>query len=166
MTSAARTVADLDWSSWTPRIRATLLFVQRGHALLLIEKKRGFGAGKINGPGGKLAPGETALQAAVREVEEEVGVVPTGVRARGELSFQFTDGLAMHVSVFTADGCLGEPRESDEARPFYCPIEALPYERMWADDRVWLPALLAGRDVRLRAVFEGDTMLDAVLETI
>lgn len=71
----------------------------------------------------------------------------------------------MHVSVFTADDCDGEVTESEEARPFWCAAEALPYERMWADDRVWLPALLAGHDVTLRAVFDGDEMLDHTLVT-
>jgi 8-oxo-dGTP diphosphatase len=155
--------ADVDWSTYAPRIRATLLFVRRHGRLLLIRKKRGFGAGKVNGPGGKIAPGETPLAAAIREVEEEVGVTPTGVRARGTLAFVFTDGLTLHVSVFTATGCIGEPTESDEALPFECDETALPFDEMWADDRVWLPALLAGDDVELRAVFDGDTLLDHVL---
>lgn len=155
--------ADIDWNTWQPAIRATLLFVLHDHRILLIRKKRGFGVGKINGPGGKLAPGESALQAAVREVEEEVGVTPLNARARGTLSFQFTDGLALHVSVFTATEHTGELVESDEALPFWADIAALPYDEMWADDRVWLPHLLAGRDVTLRAVFADDTMLDYTL---
>ena len=36
-------------------------------------KKRGFGAGKWNGFGGKVEPGETIVEAAVREVKEECG---------------------------------------------------------------------------------------------
>jgi len=157
------TCADIDWSLYSPRVRATLLFVRRDGRLLLIRKKRGFGVGKVNGPGGKIAPGETPLEAAVREVEEEVGVTPTGVRARGTLSFVFVDGLTLHVAVFTATGCVGEPTESDEALPFWCDEATLPYDEMWADDRVWLPALLAGADVDLRAVFDGDTLLDHAL---
>jgi len=38
-------------------------------------KKRGFGAGKWNGFGGKVEPGESNEQAAVRELHEESGVV-------------------------------------------------------------------------------------------
>jgi 8-oxo-dGTP diphosphatase len=49
-----------DWSVWQPTERANLCFVTRGDEVLLIHKKRGLGAGKINGPGGRIEPGETA----------------------------------------------------------------------------------------------------------
>lgn len=42
--------------------------------------------GEISFPGGRMDPGETPLQAAVRESEEEVGLDPTLVRPRGELT--------------------------------------------------------------------------------
>ncbi len=154
------TVAALDWARWTPRIRATLLFLFAGDEVLLIRKKRGLGAGKINGPGGKLDPGETPLAAAVREVEEEVGLTPLDPVARGLLRFQFADGLAMEVHPFTATAHRGTLTETDEAAPLWAPVAALPYDEMWADDRHWLPAVLAGHNVDLWAVFDGDRMLD------
>ena len=49
-----RTVNDIDWTTWQPQQRATLLFVIQGNQVLLIHKKRGLGAGNINGPGGRL----------------------------------------------------------------------------------------------------------------
>ena len=159
-----RTLHDVDWAAWTPAVRATLLFVVRDGQILLIRKKRGLGAGKINGPGGKLDPGETAEQAAVREVEEELGVTPLRPRRCGTLRFQFTDGLALQVAVFVAPDCLGEARETDEAVPLWTPVDAIPYDQMWADDREWVPHVLAGRTVALRAVFDGDAMLDHALE--
>lgn len=154
----------VDWASWTPRVRATLMFVFDGDRVLLIRKKHGLGAGKINGPGGKLEPGETPMQAACRELTEEVGVVADRVSACGDLSFQFVDGLAMKVWVFKALGHVGEAQESDEAEPIWQPVHTIPYDQMWADDRIWLPELLAGRSFRLRAVFDGDAMLSWELE--
>ena len=41
-------------ADWRPVHQATLLFVINDGNVLLIRKKRGLGAGKINGPGGKL----------------------------------------------------------------------------------------------------------------
>jgi 8-oxo-dGTP pyrophosphatase MutT (NUDIX family) len=63
----------IDWASWRAEIHATLMFIIRDGEILLIEKKRGIGAGKINGPGGKIDPGETSLQTAKRELLEETG---------------------------------------------------------------------------------------------
>ena len=66
----------IDWKSWQPGVRATLMFIidEAKREVLLIRKKRGLGAGKINGPGGKIDPGETSLECAVRETQEELGV--------------------------------------------------------------------------------------------
>jgi 8-oxo-dGTP diphosphatase len=156
-------IDDIDWASWEPRQRATLLFVVRDGRILLIHKKRGLGAGKINGPGGRLDPGETPLQCAIRETREELCVTPTGVRAAGELRFQFVDGLSIHGWVFIADGCDGEPQETDEAKPLWTPLERIPYERMWADDVFWIPLMLAGRPFDGRFTFDDDRLLDHVV---
>jgi len=109
------------WECWQPTMRASLCFVRKEGKILMIRKKRGLGAGKINGPGGRLEPGETPLQAAIRETEEELLVTPLQLSERGELHFQFTDGLALHCVVFSAEGCLGEPKETDEAIPHWMP---------------------------------------------
>jgi 8-oxo-dGTP diphosphatase len=161
-----RTLDDVDWKLWRPDVRATLLFVVRDGRILLIRKKRGLGAGKINGPGGKLDGRETPLAGAIREVQEEIGVTPIGVEQRGEIRFQFTDGLALHGFVFLASGCEGEPRETDEAAPIWTPVDRIPYPEMWADDAVWMPWLLAGRKFSGVALFDGDRLLDQRFETL
>jgi len=157
-------LAEIDWTSWTPTMRGTLLFVLHQGQALLIRKKRGLGAGKINAPGGKIDPGETALQSAERELLEEVGVVALGTEEVGELSFQFLDGLRLHVVVFLAREHRGLPVETEEAIPMWVGLDALPYDEMWADDRIWIPRMLAGERFRLRAVFDGDVMLDHEIE--
>ena len=157
------TANEREWHDWIPVDRATLVFVVRHDETLLIRKKRGLGAGKVNGPGGKREAGESAVACAIREVEEELCVTPTGLAQAGELRFQFTDGYSIHVDVFRADGCRGEARETDEAVPLWTPLDRIPYDEMWQDDRFWLPLLLAGEYFRGRFVFEGDRMLDSVL---
>jgi 8-oxo-dGTP diphosphatase len=142
--TASRRLADIDWAQWRAHDRATLVFVIEGRRILLIRKKRGLGAGKINGPGGKLDPGETPRDCAQREVEEELCATPIGLVARGELRFQFTDGYSIHVYVFVASGLAGNAQETDEAIPIWTPVEAVPYDEMWADDRLWLPGVMAG----------------------
>lgn len=157
---AARRIADIDWSRWTPVDPATLLFVVQGGRVLLIHKKRGLGAGKINGPGGRIESGETPREAALREVHEELCVRVLDPTPRGRLRFQFVDGYSLDVHVFVATTIHGEPCETDEAIPCWTDCAAIPWDRMWADDRLWLPHVLAGRDVDGRFVFDGEAMLD------
>jgi 8-oxo-dGTP diphosphatase len=159
-----RQVTDIPWATWTPSDTATLVFVVRDGLVLLIRKKRGLGAGKINGPGGRLDPGETPLACAVREMQEELATTPLDPVERGRLSFQFVDGYGIHVHVFRAPGCEGEPQETVEATPLWTPLDSIPFGEMWADDALWLPALLAGDLFRGWFVFDGDRMLDAALE--
>ena len=161
VTSYAR-VSEIDWAAWTPTDRATLLFVLEAEAnrILLIEKKRGLGAGKVNAPGGRIEPNESPIDCAARELQEELCVTATGLVEHGELSFHFLDGYMLHCHVFRADQCLGEPTETDEAAPLWTPLDAIPFARMWADDALWLPILIAGDTFHGRFIFDGDRMVD------
>lgn len=148
----------MDWSQWTPQDIATLLFVIRSGEILLIRKKRGLGAGKVNGPGGRMDPGETPVETAVREVREELGVTPLEPRKTGELRFAFADGYALMCHVFASDRCEGEAIETDEAVPLWTPLDAIPYGEMWQDDALWLPKMLSGYGFDGRFVFDQDVM--------
>lgn len=154
---------DVEWAAWAPRQSATLVFVVDGGRMLLIRKKRGIGAGKINGPGGRLADGESPEACAVREVREELRVTPTGLRPAGEIWFQQTDGYGLLIHVYKASGCRGEPVETDEAAPLWTSLDRIPYAEMWADDELWLPLLLEGRRFRARVLFDEDRLLGHAL---
>ncbi|MFO8034718.1 MAG: 8-oxo-dGTP diphosphatase [Candidatus Bipolaricaulota bacterium] len=153
-------ICDIDWRAWEPEQEATLVFIVRDGHVLLIHKKRGLGAGKINGPGGRIDDGESPAECAVREVEEELGVIPVEVERCGELGFQFTDGLSLLVHVFRARDCRGQPQETSEATPLWVPIDQVPFDRMWEDDRLWFPYMLAGEPFDGRFTFDGDKLLD------
>jgi 8-oxo-dGTP diphosphatase len=127
--------------------------------ILLIRKKRGLGAGKINGPGGRIEPGEEPHECAVRETSEEVGLTPLNVQNRGELHFQFADGYSLHCAVFVAHEFTGELIETDEALPIWTPLDSIPYDEMWADDIHWLPGVIAGGTFRGYFHFDGEKML-------
>ncbi|TVQ24778.1 MAG: 8-oxo-dGTP diphosphatase [Spirochaetaceae bacterium] len=152
-----------DWKHWIPSDEAVLCFVIDAGRVLLIHKKRGLGSGKINGPGGRIEGGETAYEAAVRETQEEVGVTPIDLQSVATLSFAFADGYGLRCEVFLASRWTGTLTETDEAVPFWSPLEAIPYDAMWQDDRYWLPEVLAGREVAGYFTFESDTMTSCAL---
>jgi 8-oxo-dGTP diphosphatase len=155
-----RRLKDIDWSNWQPVDKATLLFVRRESEVLLIRKRRGLGAGKINAPGGRLDDGELPRDGAIREVQEEVCITPLDPDHCGELFFQFVDGYSIHVWVFLADDHRGEACTTDEAIPHWTPLDEIPYDEMWADDQVWVPLMLEGKRFSGRFIFDGDEMLD------
>ena len=154
-----RDVNQIDWESWVPTERATLCFIIRDGQVLLIHKKRGLGSGYMNGPGGRIEPGETALAAAIRETQEEIGVTPNGLEEIGQLFFQFLDGFRIHVTVFAASGCEGQLCETDEAKPQWTALDDIPYDRMWQDDPHWLPLLLSRNKFRGFFLFDDRRLL-------
>jgi len=148
-----------DWEGWKGEVLATLLFVVKDGRILLIEKKRGHGAGKVNGPGGKIDPGETALECAVRETGEELHIDAKDARKVAELWFRMSDYPDILCHVFLAENFEGTPTETDEAVPLWVPLDEIPYGRMWEDDRHWLPLVLGGQTLIGRFVFEGEKMV-------
>ena len=53
--------------------------------------------GEVSFPGGRLEPGETAVEAALREASEEVGLDPMLVRVHGELDHLATAVSRSHI---------------------------------------------------------------------
>ena len=140
-------------------MHATLLFVIKDGKILLIEKRRGIGAGKINGPGGKIDPGETARQGAIRETQEELLITPINPVKRGELWFAMSDIPDIHCHVYVANNYHGTPTLTAEAVPRWTAIEDVPYEKMWADDEFWLPQVIDGQCFIGKFVFDGETII-------
>ena len=142
--TSVRPVIETQWqSAWQPQLIGTLLFLAASQRLLLIEKKTGHGQGKVNAPGGKWELGETLAQCAQREMREETGIYTLPLGCIAELRFVERNGPQWLGYVFVAQEFSGVPTETVAAKPFWCPIDAVPYQRMWADDAIWLPQVLS-----------------------
>ncbi|KAJ3508691.1 hypothetical protein NLJ89_g5614 [Agrocybe chaxingu] len=155
-----------DENSWLPYTNIkfyTNAFIVKDNKVLLGYKKRGFGLGKYNGFGGKVEPGETALQAAIRELEEEAGV-KAPLEHAGCLFF-LSEGAewAFQIEIYRADNYEGTVTETDEMRPEWFslpdavptdgPINPIPFSKMWETDEIWLPLLFQKRKFFGRADF-------------
>jgi len=141
----------------------TLLFLIKDSQVLLAMKKRGFGANRYNGVGGKIDPGESIEQALVRECQEEIGVTPLAYRKVAEHDFVQPHSdrpWRMYVHVYICDSWHDEPVESEEMTPEWFDIVDIPYAQMWQDDKLWLPQILSGDTVFGEFTFtEDDAML-------
>jgi len=133
---------------------------ETGLEVLLGDKRTGLGQGKVVGIGGKLDPGESARDAAVREVFEEVGlrVAASDLHRVGAVEYHFPTkpSWSQHSTVFVCRRWQGEPVETDEITPRWYTLDAVPYARMWDDASRWLPGVLRGGAVDARFTFGAD----------
>ncbi|MCY4095710.1 MAG: 8-oxo-dGTP diphosphatase [Gammaproteobacteria bacterium] len=144
---------------WRPERFATLIYLIRDDKILLIEKLRGHGAGKVNAPGGHIEVGESPEECAIREAFEEVGITVLNADLRATLKFHDTEngfnmlGYALVSTTFT-----GQPRSTSEAVPFWSKIDEIPFDRMWEDDQHWVPRILAGERLDCEFIFVNDIL--------
>ncbi len=140
----------------------TLCIIQKDEQVLLGLKKRGFGAGRWNGFGGKVHDGETIEEAAKRELLEEAGIVVEDLEKVGILDFSWHGKPEiLEVHIFKARDFKGEPAESEEMKPQWFAVSQIPFDKMWPDDKYWFPLFLAGKKFRGKFLFdESDNVLE------
>ncbi|PNI35136.1 NUDT1 isoform 5 [Pan troglodytes] len=146
----------------------TLVLVLQPQRVLLGMKKRGFGAGRWNGFGGKVQEGETIEDGARRELQEESGLTVDALHKVGQIVFEFVgEPELMDVHVFCTDSVQGTPVESDEMRPCWFQLDQIPFKDMWPDDSYWFPLLLQKKKFHGYFKFQGqDTILDYTLREV
>jgi len=120
-------------------------------------KKRGFGVGKYNGIGGKIEKDETPEDAMIRETQEEILVTPTNYEQVGIIEFdEYYKAKKENVVfyLYMVYDWKGEPQETEEMNPSWFNINEIPYDKMFPDDKYWLPLVLEGK--KIKAYFEFD----------
>ncbi|MGO2804524.1 MAG: 8-oxo-dGTP diphosphatase [Glutamicibacter arilaitensis] len=128
--------------------------------ILLGRKRRGFGQGNIVLPGGKIEPGETAKQAAIREFAGETGlrVAAEDLELAAQINFRFPAQPAadMQCAAFIARKATGQLELTEELEPLWADPAALPVTQMWQDSPLWLPQLAAGENFTVEIVLADD----------
>lgn len=131
-----------------------------GTQVLLGLKKRGFGAGRVVAPGGKIEPGESPAEAAVRELHEETAVQAklASLEPAARVYFRFPNApeADMDCTIFLARDFSGMAAASDELEPAWYPAGHLPLGQMWDDSALWLGQLLAGERFDARVILAED----------
>jgi 8-oxo-dGTP diphosphatase/2-hydroxy-dATP diphosphatase len=146
----------------------TLCIIHQQSKILLGMKKRGFGVGRWNGFGGKVGEGETIEQAAKRELLEEANISVENIRQLGKIDFYWKAGSdIIEVNIFKAENFNGIPSESEEMRPEWFDIREIPFDKMWQDDKYWLPLFLDNKKFLGKFMFDGnDNILEKELNEV
>ena len=129
-----------------------------------IKKKNDVNHDKWIGIGGKFEHGESPEECILREFEEETGLVPTGLRYRGIITF-LSEDWCEYMHLFTADGYTGQISDCDEGTLEWVPDEQMTSLPIWEGDKVFL-RLLDEREsfFSLKLVYEGERLVRAVLD--
>ncbi len=137
---------------------STLCFCLKDDQVLLAMKKRGFGVGKWNGYGGKVAGIETPKLGAVRELKEESGLIAdeSALDQVGLVRFYFEAKQLFECHVFIVRHWLGDLQETEEMKPRWFSTSSLPLGEMWVADGKWVPLILAGKKIEAEIDFNSD----------
>lgn len=153
---------------------ATLAYIVCNHEVLLLfrnKKKNDFHEGKYVGIGGRLEPGETPIECILRELKEETGYTlkPEVIEFRGYIYFDEInrDKTNEDLPAFNWLVFLYFVRvtnkidfENPEGRLLWVPINEIPYEKMWAGDRIFTPKLLETKEViEAKFLYEGEKIV-------
>lgn len=164
-------------------IPAVLVYVRKADRVLMLHRSTRAGdyhSGKWNGLGGKLEADESPRQAALREVQEEAGLVlePQRTQALGVLhfpNFQAAKHEDWTVFVFVAHlppEHPWEPRKPAQAAPaagggaeqppegelFWVREEELLGLNLWAGDREFLPWVMQERPFMGTLWYQGEAL--------
>lgn len=146
----------------------TLVMIHDGPKILLGKKKRGLGASRWNGFGGKVEEGESIEDCARRELFEECGVKVSELYKIGINNFSWTGKNGeLEVHVFKAKDLVGNPVETEEMSPKWFFVDEIPFSEMWPDDLYWFPYLMKNRKFNGKFVLgEKDEVVEYELKEV
>lgn len=143
---------------------ATLCYVRsQDHTLMIYRNKKpnDMHAGKWNGLGGKLEPGETPEECARREIEEESGLKVSTLVWKGLITFpQFSKQEDWYTFIFLAETADRDLIDSPEGEIHWIANDELLSLNLWAGDRIFLPWLDRPGFFSAKFIYQEGELLD------
>ena len=143
---------------------ATLVYVKhKGRTLMLhrVKKEQDYHEGKWNGLGGKLEPGETPEECAIREVKEESGLDIENPHLKGIITFPMFDEIDdWYVYVLTATEFSGSLIDSPEGNLEWIEDGKLKDLNLWDGDYTFMEWLNQDRFFSAKFNYENKQLID------
>ena len=134
-----------------------LCLVQRGNEILLQNRLKKDWAGYTL-PGGHVEPGESFVEACVREMREETGLTVRNPKLCGLKQFP-NNGTRYIVFLFKADSFEGELHSSEEGKMEWVPLDELDRYNTVSDLKELLDVMLRPDLNEFQYVVEGDNWI-------
>lgn len=144
-----------------PMKTAVLCYIRNSGKTLMMHRNsrpEDMHFGKWTAPGGKIEPGETPEECAVREIFEETALLVENPRMRGILTFPAFEGQEdWYVYVFTAEEYTGILKKScHEGDLFWVKDENLMDLSLWGGDRVFMKWLDSNEFFSAKLIYSSD----------
>lgn len=144
---------------------ATLCYVKKDGKTLMIhrtKKENDPHEGKWNGLGGKLEPGETPEECAIRELKEECGLTAKNPSLKGILTFPAFNKQPedWYVFVYTIKEFEGKLTKSDEGDLEWIDDNKLNTLNLWEGDKIFLPHINTGKFFSGKFTYDGDKLIN------
>ncbi|MCF6269959.1 MAG: 8-oxo-dGTP diphosphatase [Melioribacteraceae bacterium] len=147
---------------------ATLLYVQKDDKTLMLyrnKKENDYHEGKWNGLGGKFELGESPEECAIRELEEESGLIAKKLQLKGHITFPMFDGKDdWYVFVFTIPEFEGELIECSEGHLEWIPNAELTKLNLWEGDKHFIHWLFQDNFFSAKFNYENGEFVDYSIE--
>ncbi len=143
---------------------ATLCYLRNNNQTLMlhrVKKENDMHEGKWNGLGGKLEPGESPEECAIREVKEESGLDIRNPQFKGILTFPaFSKNEDWYVFLFVISEFSGTLIDSDEGILAWVDNDKLFDLPLWEGDKVFLKWLKKKPFFSAKFIYKNKKLLD------
>lgn len=148
---------------------STLCYMEKDEQYLMLHrtvKKNDVNKDKWIGVGGHFEWGESPEDCLLREVWEETGYTLTSYRYRGMVTFVYGEDTVEYMSLYTADGFVGEPHPCDEGELEWVGKKDIFSLNLWEGDKIFFRLLEENRSFfSLKLVYDREDVLkEAVLD--
>jgi len=144
--------------------QTTLAIIIKNEKILLCMKKRWFWKWFWNWAGWKVESGESIEEAMIRELFEETWLETNldSIEDIWILKFRFLDNpdWSQDVHLFKINNWENEAIETEEMFPKWFDINQIPYDKMWEDDKIWFPKVIAWEKIEFEFDFLDGKMVN------